>query len=509
MAEDVSFSNSYCAYITNQPYQYSYDEADEDIEGNNHAFNTGWHVLPNVLWRHFVTPKQFAEFHIKYQSYTYVGHKITLFNMIPMHAQLAFGSNQIYTAFNNCIYALGYQDKHFETNMFNWFATTAKDAQPNLAFKEGVLWHKDGSKPRLMFPHYTWKTTAVRYFYEKSVANNGLDGKAVYPPIGSPRGMMWDPMNNPSDLMEFRPGKNAMTFTDSVPDCDKSIWYNLDAIASWYPYTATGPYTGIDRPATFHLTAEMDPDRLTSMHENPSNKVHDYTIPNWWNQPVVHVGWWWKEMQQSIVQVRDARKPDLFFPGTEKELAQYPPQQMFTKLIPLWDDRNNTLPLTAQICVKVELFLKAKPRQSSIYCPTWGPFSYTDLYSHMPRHANYRLAAIRYRTGGMRRTWQNMQRTKAPEPVPGGGGQIAWDQAHAREDPYKVDTSAEPELNPAGGGVAGTYSIAPSYKDNLTVTFSRDLDRVVLHIPEKQKKGLGALFKRKSKTPDPSDDEMQ
>lgn len=510
MAEDVTFTNCYCCYITNNPYQYPSAVSEE--QNNRTQIQTGWHPIPCILWSHFVTPKEWAEFQIKYEAYTVKGYKIKLFNMIPMTTQLAFGANQVYTAFNNCIYAVGYQDDFYETSWENWYLDDNRWKQPHLAFKEGMYFDSTAPK-RFMLPQYTWEIPNFRYYNQWSASNSNQNASGVFPTAGFPTGLFWDPFNHPKSILEFRPGKNAITFSWERHACDADKWFNLDRVAWWHPYKASGPYTHIsNRPEAYELTKTVDPDRLTSEYENSTKHVHDYTIPNWYDLPIVPNAWFWHEMRASIIQDFDKRKPDLFFPGTEKEQYMYPPRQCFVKVMPLIDDHGTTIPITAQISVQVELFCAAKPRKSAIYAPTWGPFAWPQLYSIHTEHKQFAESRIRYRTGGMRRTWQNWQRTVVPASGPGQGTQEdAWQQAHAREDPYNFIARSGPQLNPSGSGVGGTRSTPIYTMANNDVPYKRH----EIHINIDNKDGTRAVQTTVSrlrhalrKTPEPDEIDM-
>nr|WOX03047.1 capsid protein VP1 [Psittaciform chaphamaparvovirus 6] len=441
MATDETITNTYMAYISNQPYNYPSDQSAN--VALNSAFNTGWNVIPNMLWRHVCTPKQWAELQIKYEAYHVEGLTVTLFNMVPMTTQLAIGGQSVFTSFNNTIYAVGYQDDLYETAWEPWLVDSNKNVMPNLAWKEGQI-QVPGSntKKRNELPVYLWQTPTRRVNSNTTWANSPLSGSGlgVFPEQEQlPSGLFWDPFNRPDHLQELRPGKNAINFRWNCHPSDESIWFNFDQLAAWYPYTATGPYPGGTRPDQWKLTNEMDPDRLATQHEHNPH-LNDYTIPNLANQPLVPCAWWWKEMQQSLIEDWDKSKADLRFPGTEYEQAHYPPEQMFVKMIPLFDDNGTLVEITANVSIKVELKLKCKTRRSAIFCPTWGPIGWRNVYSAQCIEQCYSPAMVRYRTAGARRTWQNI---------------ASGARSHPREDPYSAT-----EKVPGGTGYDNT-SIIP------------------------------------------------
>lgn len=504
MAENVSFTNNYMGYISNNPYIYPAINGDETL-ANQTGLNTGWHVMPLMLWRHFVTPAQWAKFVIDYEAYTVESFQMTLFNMIPMTTQLAIQGTSIFTSFNNTIYALGYSDKIYETAWHNWYQDEYMN--PNLALKEGqyIVEAAGSAKKRYEFPIYTWQQPHVRVTDINTWSNApiGNSGYGVFPmdqlsnndgTYGTPSGIFWDPLNKPEELMEFRPGKNSMTFSGNMHECDQGKWFNLDQIMWWYPYVSYGPYHG-NRPGAWRLSTECDPDRLSSQFQ-ATPQINDYTMPNLAGQPVIPMNWMWKEIQQSIVTSgwQGTDKPDLFYPGTEYALAKYGFHQCFCKMVPLFDTNNTHVDITASVSVSVKLNLKAKKRRTAMYCPTWGPFNWKMLYSAHRKHLNFRPNFVRYRTGGARVPWQNFT----------GNGETSsghFQSAHARETPYAATRNA------SGSGADNTRSALTTTtatpKPNITVTWSKDQDRVVIESqPKPPKRGI---FSRRPATPEPTE----
>lgn len=475
MAESVSIENSYLCYITNQPYVYPANNTSSiqvvpNSTGPLHSLNTGWHILPTMLWKHFVDPKRWCELNIKYEAYRVDGYTVSVFNMVPMTTQLAIQGNTIFTAFNNCIYGLGYQDTLYETEWHNWYHESDQGNNFNLLYKEGLMMAPEqNTSHRFVLPRYLWQITnpvatelqtwnQVSFRDDNTIPGNvnfHIDG--VFPAKGYyPTGLVWDPLNRPSELKEIRPGKNAIQFSWERHDCDANKWFNFDQIASWFPYTASGPYNfGKQRPGEFNLSGMMDPNKLSMKQQyiaaggGPAN---DYTIPNWSDLPVVPMQWWWKEMQNSICPVtttgseRILRYLNFFFAGTERECYMYGPTQCFIKLIPLINSENVNIECSAQVAVKTSLHLTCKPRRSAIYAPTWGPFPWRGVYSARSEDRNFMNSFVRYRTGGMRRTWQNQ-------------GDSTSDAAHARKTPYD-----RTQVTPSGTGQGSTISTITTAK---------------------------------------------
>lgn len=488
MANKFVASNTWMTYIANNPYVYPNDNS-PTISGGT-QINTGWHIIPNMLWRHFLTPKQWANLIITCEAYHVDSISIEVFNMIPMTQQLAIQGNTVFTAFNNCIYALGYKDELYETNWENWYNTDSGDLDHNLLYKEGLTCvHQNSTKKRYELPIFQWHPPNNRARGVHSFENWDGEWKTVSPvyPAGHnsnnssaptknndrPSGVLWDPMNRPKHLMELRPGKNAIKFHWESHPCDSERWFNLDQIAWWSPYTPEGPYNaGHRRPGELQMTNEADPDMLSSKYEE-KQWINDYTIPNWGDVPVVPMQWWWHEIKNSIAPLNHMtmtdqwhdmcqRRTNEFFVGTEYECYKYGPTQNFIKLIPLFDESGTHIKCTANVSLRTTLTLSTKKRRSSMYAPTWGPFSWYDLYTAQGLHRRFAPSLIRYRTGGARRTWQNLGDTSDP----------ANNLAHPRETPYNYLVST-----PAGTGMGqtrSTYTAVTYHKasDTATITTS-------------------------------------
>nr|QTE04128.1 MAG: capsid protein [Grus japonensis Chaphamaparvovirus] len=489
MAETFTVSHNYMAYINNKPMQYPND--DHQVVDDTVKYRTGWQLIPNMLFAHYFTPKDWLNLMTNYEAYTVAGITATVYNMVPMSTQLAIGGQSIFTAFNNCIYAMGYTDKHYETPWFPWLDPNNMNYNPNLIYKEGRKGrYNQNDFINYSLPEYEWTFPRSYTSTAETWAMNNETGTSTWPQKQKhPSGLHWDPLNEPSEIMELRPGKNAMSYSWNPHPCDEGKWYNLDGIATIHPWTATGPYNAKQRPQTWRQRAVDDPNELSSQWqtEQPTN---DYTIPNLALQPIVPCNWWWKEMQQSIIipDVEGARThlwkmTDLLYPGTEKEMWHYPPTQWFLKMIPLFTQEGTLVEMHANVSIKVELTLKVKKRRSAIFCPTQGPFPWRSFYSAKSLDRNFFPSLVRARTGGMRRTWQNEAfQLNRDNHTPTSTG-------HWREVPYTYEANLSDNFAGRGTGIGGTYTAtmkttqADTNKDKITVTFSKEMERVVIHTP--------------------------
>nr|WPV87713.1 capsid protein VP1 [Chaphamaparvovirus anseriform 9] len=464
MTETIVFENTYMCYIENAPYEYPSIDVDHTTQGanmkNDLLISTGWHVIPNFLWRHCCIPRQWDALVRGCEAYKVKSIHGTIFNPIPITTNLSLQRVSLFSAFNNCTYALTYTDDLYETDWQPWLSLNKED-QLHLSQREGIIWkgtqiiNSDGASgpgtnyvpKRYSWPIYQWRKPNMRTIFD-NVWSQGKQGQAgvhdvfiggaetdaiTQGKLVSPSGVFWDPFNRPESIGELRAGKNSITFDWQVHPTDEDKFFNLDVLAAYTMWSADGPYCGVGRPGTLKDTTAHDPQiaatyglaqKIASDHNGPGTQTiasyNDYTIPNYANQPIMPTKWFWKEMQQSVAEwlpgMQESTgdnvpwwwKINKHWPGTEKEAAMYPPCQWFCKGIPLYDVQSSHIRTSTQISFKIKLVLEGKKRRSAYYCPTYGPISGQQLYYQSNERAIYQPACIRYRTGGMRRTWQNL-----------------------------------------------------------------------------------------------------
>nr|WDW25799.1 MAG: VP1 [Canine parvovirus] len=488
MADDVSFTNTYMAYWQNNPYIYPQVNANQETIPAG-GINTGWHILPLMLWKHFASPKQWAEMVINYEAYTVKGFSCTVFNPVPMTQQLAIQGTSTFTAFNNTIYSMGCSDELYETSWHNWWTDTDPFNQFIIAYKEGHYRTNLGTSAtwrRTMLPIYEWR--AARYQTQTDVTWSwnwtNLSGNGVWPrrgyvapdnPISDsykesfnspvPSGVYWDPFTNSDDIMELRPGKNSMTWSWNVHPCDEGKWFNLDRMYSYWPLKPDSPWTALNRsgPTGAYVQVNMDdptpiltPGTYLSASSSTTAMQRDVTVPDMSELPIVPCYWIWQEMTKSIAEQDHPGQVLWDAPGTEWEQYKYPPKQCLIKGLPLFDDDGNHILTTTQGCFKVTLNIACKKRRSKIYAPTWFPWGWT--VSHTINGGMLESYA-RYRTAGARRTWTNVAARNNVIPNVGN--------IHRRDDPYP---SSQTYTTGITGNVRATSTYTTANIDSKTQT---------------------------------------
>lgn len=558
MTETIAFSNVYMCYIKNQPYKYPSIDVDVFVEGTTAPWeylDTGWHVIPNFLWRHCITPKQWAQLVIGCEAYAVKAIKGTIYNPIPITTNIAIQRTNLFSAFNNCTYALTYNDDKYETNWFRW-NDLSRQHQLHLAQKEGIIWYgnqqlsggadaqtHDYYPTRYSWPIFAWQRPQMRTVINDVWSQGKIGQAGVFDCDTStqdntqdllshrhalPGGIFWDPFNCPDEIGELRAGKNSISFSYTPPDEDQNKFFNLDIIANYGQWSTDGPFCGVDRPSTWKQTTAMDPDTATTfglaekqatLGSSNVTQFDDYTIPNFYNLPIMPTKWFWKEIENSIADTmsenaaatnpvhthfKDWRKINKYYSGTEYESCKYPPCQWFCKGIPLWDANNALITTTTQVSFKIELVLEGRKRRSAYYSATHGPWSGDQLYLHTNKRGIMQPNVIRYKTGGARRTWQNINTNlllkNTSNPTQSNNQNASNLKVHPRQDIYLWDPSIATQEalfyptthRPAGindGLAESAFDIAShQYKQkgmNLKVRWTRETDSTEVIMDEK------------------------
>lgn len=543
MARKVAYKNVYMTYIKNDPYNYPSINVNQ-ISSNTHqqgkAINTGWHIIPNFMWRHFMVPRQWMDLMVNYEAYRVLGTKCTIYNPIPITSNLSLQRINTFSAFNNCSYGLTYTDDIYETSWFPWNLLDERD-QLHLSNREGMLWYGDQlsgdgnaatyQKKRYYWPEYYWMRPNQRTFWPNIWSQGNSDNSGTYDCqtawnaddtagyISLPAGVFWDPYNRPDSIGEIRAGKNSISLEWNIHEADSHIWYNLDQLASYSHWTVSGPYCGVGRPGARVISTAMDPDSCVTygkaeketQGDNSTQEKYfqDYSVPNMANMPLMQTTWFWHEIKNTVIDMDETiltgdaqnqeqqwwRKPDKYWPGTEWEACKYPPYQWFIKGIPLFDENHEHIKTSTQVSVAMELILECKPRRSAYFCPTVGPFSSKQLYGHTNRLLIFQPDMIRYRTAGARRGWQNINR---PMNRTAPGENAA--RLHPREDPYTMVASGNQQYvygthhRPAGipDDQSRTYTAQGEsfeadkrpHKRNIRVTFNRSSERASIEMDD-------------------------
>ncbi|QGW62417.1 putative structural protein VP [Syngnathus scovelli chapparvovirus] len=307
----MKFSNSYYAYIENQKNDYP----DIGLERNPSEYQTGYHRIPNQYWASFLTPKDWFNLIYNNKAFRVVGARCTVSNMIPLTEQAAIQGNTTITTFNNTIYALCYTDNNYETE---WEEPAARDL--SFMWREGLT---NGARHMLpTYKHGIYRTTT-------SQAHNVFYG--------------WDPLCKAENILELRPGKNAVTFEWHAKE---EIWLNTHMMQQFDP-THT---PGIANTATVY-----------------SQEIHNQTHSN--VTPHSHLNRWISQTDTAPATARHWSKQAIQRPGIMEQQFRYPIPNWFIKMIPLFDSQNNLIKTTAQVLITMELTVDTIPQSLAINMP--------------------------------------------------------------------------------------------------------------------------------------------
>ena len=540
MTETIAFDNVYMTYIDNNPYHYPSIDVLNMIQGDTFEaleVNTGWHLIPNFLWRHVIIPRQWDALIRNCEAYTVKSIKGQIFNPIPITHNISLQRTSLFSAFNNCTYAMTYTDDKYETDWFAW-NSLLPEKQLHLSQREGLVW--TGSQQnaqnhvpkRYQWPIYSWNKPICRTIFP-SVWSQGKDGSAgvydtQYTNITQsatttikeaiPNGVFWDPLNCSNEIGELRAGKNSIEFSWHVASCDEGKFFNTDWIAAFATWTVDGPYQSEGRPWTLWRTNDMDPGNFstfglamsqgdTTSGSQPQN-FQDYTVPNMFNMPIVPTTHFWHEIKNSIIDwtgessadytdIPFFKKSNKYWCGTEGEAYKYPPCQWFCKGIPIYDAANSLIKTTTQISFKITITLEGKKRRSAYFAPTYGPTSGDQLYYQGNKKGIFQPACIRYRTGGRRRAWQNMNtplKLSTADDTSVNRGNI---QRYPRDDSYYWRLNAGTSVGsiqynqnhrPSGigdnTGANKPQSLKTQQIPKISVTWNKETDSTEIHMEE-------------------------
>lgn len=299
----VTYENCQIVYMQNS-FNKMYNAT--KVTGANHADqDTGWHFIPNQLYKNWLTPRQWFDLVTNHDKFKLHSCECTVQNMIPLTDNLAIGQDTTFMTFNNTIYALGYTDKHYET-----FLTTHP---MTCLWKEGaVLKQTDGTvDSKMSLPTYNHKlaTDAGNTSYFKVYA--------------------WDPFIHPSSLMELRPGKNAIKFSWIADAVDNDKWYNTDIVQ-----LSVDAYTGIvnkDSNNSSFGGEVMTPGQLVKEDPRTGYKKNAVVL--------YHKQW------------------------------RYPITNWFIKMVPIMDSKNNLLKHEAQVVLVRKITFEVTPRTNTTNYP--------------------------------------------------------------------------------------------------------------------------------------------
>nr|QTE03881.1 MAG: VP1 [Turdus pallidus Chaphamaparvovirus] len=337
-------------YITNTPNNYPpIKVSTADYYQQDNPSQTGWQALPNSFINTMLSPSQWWDITRTFSAMRVDKVEGTAFNMIPLTETVAIQGNTTFTAFNNTLYALGYADNKYETRLIDW---SVMGINFNLYQKEGIqLQTRGGGMARMNLPNYRHYKTGVPSNIMKFPKDGRPQADVQYPCGG---GTYWDPFNCPDDLMELRPGKNAIKYVWSRRPDDTQEMYSLDA----------NVYTNPCKRPTFES-------------EQAAWEISTAYIQNmdWGPTPLVDAWAYNDQLWSSVTSGHIFKDNDFEYsvrlaPPHGMFNAKWPIPNWFIKLIPLYDSNNTLIQTTAQIAWLTKVTVTGEPRSAGAH---FGP----------------------------------------------------------------------------------------------------------------------------------------
>lgn len=320
-----------------------YPQLDIDTKSTyklNNPRHTGWQLLPNTLVGHMLSPAQWWDVTRTFEAMRVDEVTGTVFNMIPLTETMAIQGNTTFTAFNNTLYAMGYCDNKYETQLYDW--TLAYD-NFTLFQKEGMESVNTGTSARMNLPeyyHYLWAHPEYPSCWPVG-DTPGTD--QAYPQMA---GTLWDPLNCPDELLELRPGKNAIKFTWTRHETDTHELYSLNG--NIYINQINKKTTA---PQVYQLVRGYFQNFNWGLTPLVDNWAYNDTI--WSTVPKTT----WKHDDPNFMKTVN------IFPPFGQFNAKFPIPNWFIKLIPLYNSDNTLIQTSAQVAYLTTVTITGQPRQ--------------------------------------------------------------------------------------------------------------------------------------------------
>nr|QTZ83164.1 MAG: capsid protein [Turdus naumanni Ichthamaparvovirus] len=305
---------------------------------------TGWHMIPNNRWWRYFNPKQWYEIQQSSAGIRVNAIRCKVSNMIPITSTVAISNATTFSAFNNTLYAVAYDDKDYSTIPMH------KDIEADGSFKN--FWTREGAQ---VASAGTVEALNTLPQYVHNCHRALVDAESIN---------WWDPFSDPDNLMELRPGKNAIQFE----------WHNTVSAPTlifeggcWHagPYV---PETDVADPN------KIDDVQWTEYTPNPADK--------YWHMQMIEPGgqvqqWIRKGWQNMSSSLQDWRSNTKYRPAGDWQnfsetynlrdgiMYTKPIPNWFIKIIPLFDKERNNIVAQAQVMIVWEMDYELIPRHSA------------------------------------------------------------------------------------------------------------------------------------------------
>lgn len=294
---------------------------------------TGWHLIPTQRLFLYFTPQQWYRIVTEHDWFRVTGIRVKILNMIPLTTSVAISQNNEFIAFNNTIYAMAYDDKSYSSNPVNL------DEYDSLAWakvwqREGVFNNQDGTVTEVHeLPTYTHQQPL-------SVSADDLT--------------YWDPLTDYQNVMELRPGKNAVQFS----------WEGKDTKTIRFRGTSYhgGAYRGTGLKEDQVLYTQGKDPSSTSVYQNISEQggyIQKYVRQNF--QDLARSEQQWANSPDYATNLGDPLNFLRTFNLPNDKIEETPLPNWFIKMIPIYDNSHAIILAQAQVGMVWELDYEVGP----------------------------------------------------------------------------------------------------------------------------------------------------
>lgn len=344
-------------------YAYIRNELNNYVVAQTSPQRTGWHIIPNNRLYYYLSPKDMYFIHTNCKAITIKSVTIKVFNMIPVTNTVAIGQGATFSAFNNTIYAIAYSDVDYITYPHDYrtddeYAGGSETAR-RFFQREGI--------PFNIFGEAQTKNFLPDYSHRGSVVNSVFVN-------------WWDPLTDPDNVQELRPGKNAIEFhwKPTKPTQIRIAGRVLHS-TNFKNNDLGNDYSDLNI-TTGAGTLGLQKVPISQRNEPALQQFKDsYGLFNTTAQQC----WGTVVPNEKLRRPNDAMNYISYGTSNTPGIENKPLPQWFIKMVPILDDQNSIITAESQICMMYELEWEPVPYHelNSSLCPV-APNPFPSSYYH-------------------------------------------------------------------------------------------------------------------------------